>query len=153
MCACGSFDVASVSFFSNSFDGKSVCMLCSCLFAACAYSAAEAAKPPSTEPTPPSTPAAAEVAPPSLPRSEANLKSSSLNPFLESSEPNPFLSPSPPAKLDDPDHNARILANWRAHIQEARELFAKLACKLGLPGEKALPCKEACAKCIEANGN
>ena len=56
-----------MSFFSNSFDGKSVCMLCSCLFAACAYSAAEAAKPPSTDPTPPSTPAAAEVAPPSLP--------------------------------------------------------------------------------------
>lgn len=38
----------------------------------------------------------------------------------------PGTYPTPPAKLDDPEHNARILANWRAHIQEARELFAKL---------------------------
>ena len=29
----------------------------------------------------------------------------------------------PPAKLDDPEENAKILNNWRAHIQEARDLF------------------------------
>ena len=32
----------------------------------------------------------------------------------------------PPAKFDDPEENARVLASWRGHIQEARELFAKL---------------------------
>ena len=32
----------------------------------------------------------------------------------------------PPAKLDDPEHNSRVLESWRAHIQQARELFSKL---------------------------
>jgi len=34
--------------------------------------------------------------------------------------------PTPPAKLDDPEENANVLASWRAHLQEARQLFAKL---------------------------
>ena len=34
--------------------------------------------------------------------------------------------PQPPAKYDDPEENARILASWRAHIQEARDLFRRL---------------------------
>jgi tetratricopeptide (TPR) repeat protein len=32
----------------------------------------------------------------------------------------------PPAKLDDAEENYRILAEWRAKIQEARDLWAKL---------------------------
>ena len=31
-----------------------------------------------------------------------------------------------PPKLDDPEYNAGVLNEWRAQIQEARELFAKL---------------------------
>lgn len=32
----------------------------------------------------------------------------------------------PPAKLDDPEENARLLDQWRAHIQAAREAFKRL---------------------------
>ena len=34
----------------------------------------------------------------------------------------PFIPP----KLDDPEYNAQVMTSWRAKIQEARELFAKL---------------------------
>ena len=39
-------------------------------------------------------------------------------------EPHQYVPP--PAKLDDPEENAKVLASWRSHIQQARELFSRL---------------------------
>ena len=45
---------------------------------------------------------------------------------LARSEQEPSAYKTPPAKMDDPEENAKVLDRWRAHIQEARELWSKL---------------------------